>query len=33
MKRSDTILIDLSRDMWTYISMEYCKQQIKAGEV
>ena len=33
MKRIDTILIDLSRDMWTYISMEYFKQQIKAGEV
>ena len=32
MKRIDTILIDLSRDMWTYISMEYFKQQIKAGE-
>jgi len=33
MKRIDTILIDLCRDMWTYISMEYFKQQIKAGEV
>ena len=33
MKRIDTILIDLSRDMWTYISMEYFKQQIKVGEV
>ena len=33
MKRIDTILIDLSRDMWTYISMEYFKQRIKAGEV
>ena len=33
MKRIDTILIDLSRDMWTYISMEYFKQKIKAGEV
>ena len=32
MKRIDTILIDLCRDMWTYISMEYFKQQIKAGE-
>ena len=31
MKRIDTILIDLCRDMWTYISMEYFKQQIKAG--
>ncbi|WP_290535520.1 adenylosuccinate lyase [Alistipes sp.] len=33
MKRIDTILIDLSRDMWMYISEEYFKQQIKAGEV
>ena len=33
MKRIDTILVDLSRDMWTYISMEYFKQRIKAGEV
>lgn len=32
-KRINTILIDLSRDMWTYISMDYFKQQIKAGEV
>lgn len=32
-KRINTILIDLSRDMWTYISMEYFKQRIKAGEV
>ncbi len=32
-KRLNTILIDLSRDMWTYISMEYFKQKIKAGEV
>lgn len=32
-KRIDTILVDLSRDMWTYISMEYFKQRIKAGEV
>lgn len=32
-KRINTILIDLSRDMWTYISMEYFKQKIKAGEV
>lgn len=31
--RINTILIDLSRDMWTYISMEYFKQKIKAGEV
>ena len=33
LKRIDTILIDLCRDMWTYISMEYFKQRIKAGEV
>ncbi len=33
MKRINTILIDLSRDMWSYISMEYFKQKIKAGEV
>ena len=33
LKRIDTILIDLARDMWMYISEEYFKQQIKAGEV
>ncbi|MCB9195560.1 MAG: adenylosuccinate lyase [Flavobacteriales bacterium] len=33
MKRINTILIDLNRDMWTYISMEYFKQKIKSGEV
>jgi adenylosuccinate lyase len=33
MSRINTILIDLSRDMWTYISMEYFRQQIKKGEV
>ena len=33
LKRIDTILIDLSRDMWMYISEEYFKQRIKAGEV
>jgi adenylosuccinate lyase len=33
LKRLNTILIDLSRDVWTYISMEYFKQQIKADEV
>lgn len=33
MKRINTILIDLCRDMWTYISMEYFKQKIKTGEV
>ena len=32
-KRINTILIDLDRDMWQYISMEYFKQKIKAGEV
>ncbi len=32
-KRINTILIDLCRDIWTYISMEYFKQRIKAGEV
>jgi adenylosuccinate lyase len=32
-KRLNTILIDLSRDLWTYISMEYFKQQIKTDEV
>ena len=32
-RRINTILIDLARDMWTYISMEYFKQKIKAGEV
>ena len=32
-KRVNTILIDLCRDIWTYISMEYFKQKIKAGEV
>ena len=33
LKRINTILIDLNRDMWSYISMNYFKQQIKAGEV
>ena len=33
LRRIDTILVDLARDMWTYISMEYFKQRIKAGEV
>ena len=33
LKRIDTILIDLARDMWMYISSEYFKQRIKAGEV
>jgi len=33
LKRINTILIDLSRDVWTYISMDYFKQKTKAGEV
>ncbi|MDB0007313.1 adenylosuccinate lyase [Flavobacteriales bacterium] len=33
LKRINTILIDLSRDVWTYISMNYFKQKIKEGEV
>jgi len=33
LKRVNTILIDLCRDVWQYISMEYFKQKIKAGEV
>jgi len=33
LKRVNTIILDLNRDMWTYISMEYFKQKIKAGEV
>jgi adenylosuccinate lyase len=33
MKRVNTILTDLDRDIWTYISMEYFKQKIKEGEV
>lgn len=32
-KRINTILIDLSRDIWSYVSMDYFKQRIKAGEV
>lgn len=32
-KRINTIIMDLDRDFWTYISMEYFKQTIKAGEV
>lgn len=32
-KRLNTILIDLDRDVWTYVSMNYFKQKIKAGEV
>jgi len=33
MRRINTIIIDLDRDFWMYISMEYFKQRIKAGEV
>ncbi len=33
LKRINTILIDLDRDVWTYISMDYFKQKIKAGEI
>ncbi len=33
LKRINTIIIDLNRDFWTYISMEYFKQKIKKGEV
>ena len=32
-KRINNILIDLSRDIWTYVSMDYFKQSIKKGEV
>ena len=33
LKRINTILIDMSRDFWTYIMMEYFKQKIKKGEI
>ena len=33
MKRIDTILLDFSRDIWTYVSMDYFKQKLKAGEI
>lgn len=33
LKRINTIMIDLNRDFWQYISMEYFKQKIKAGEI
>ncbi|HRP90380.1 MAG TPA: adenylosuccinate lyase [Edaphocola sp.] len=33
LKRINTILIDLCRDIWTYVSMEYFKQKTKEGEV
>ena len=32
-RRINTIILDLDRDMWMYVSMEYFKQRIKAGEV
>jgi len=33
LKRINTIVIDLDRDVWTYVSMDYFKQKIKAGEI
>ncbi|HZW62752.1 MAG TPA: adenylosuccinate lyase [Flavobacteriaceae bacterium] len=33
LKRMNTIVIDLNRDLWTYVSMDYFKQKIKAGEI
>lgn len=33
LKRINTVIIDLDRDFWTYVSMDYFKQKIKAGEV
>ena len=33
LKRINNIIIDLDRDVWTYVSMEYFKQKLKAGEV
>jgi adenylosuccinate lyase len=33
LKRINTILIDLDRDIWTYVSLDYFKQKIKAGEI
>ena len=33
MRRINVILIDLSRDIWTYISMDYFRQKIKQGEI
>ena len=33
LKRINTILIDLDRDIWTYISMDYFKQKLKEGEI
>ena len=33
LKRINTIMIDLDRDIWTYVSMDYFKQKLKAGEI
>jgi len=33
LKRINTILLDLDRDIWTYVSMDYFKQKLKAGEI
>jgi adenylosuccinate lyase len=33
LKRTNTILVDLSRDIWTYISMNYFRQKVKEGEI
>ncbi len=33
LKRINTIIIDLNRDIWTYVSMDYFKQKIKSGEI
>ena len=33
LKRINTIILDLNRDMWTYISMDYFKQRLKEGEI
>ena len=33
LRRLNTVVLDLDRDMWMYVSMEYFKQKIKAGEV
>jgi adenylosuccinate lyase len=33
MKRINTVLLDLCRDIWTYISMDFFKQKLKAGEI
>ena len=33
LKRINTIILDMDRDFWTYVSMDYFKQKIKAGEV